>query len=316
MSSQPILSICIPTYNRSDYLRKCIDAIVSQKEFDERVEIIISDNCSSDDTEEFCNSICSIYKNIRYFRNGENVADENFTLALQRATGLLRKLTNDTVVFKPNALSYMIRAAEENLSEKPLLYFLSSGKQPNGRHDVFSIDEFVDAVGVNMTWIRSLALWEEDCKDLRVLKDNAHTQMAQIPLLLYQVESKGHAVIYDEPIMDSLPVEKKNLTYGLHQVFYNNFLGHLRTYLNKGYLSKSCYERLRKKLLLEFFCNWIIIKENNDGQYIFSDENLQRLIESEYKRDNYYLVFKAKLFKMRVASFVNKYVRPKRNQKN
>ena len=182
--------------------------------------------------------------------------------------------------------------------------------------NVFSIDEFVDAVGVNMTWIRSLALWEEDCKDLRVLKDNAHTQMAQIPLLLYQVESKGHAVIYDEPIMDSLPVEKKNLTYGLHQVFYNNFLGHLRTYLNKGYLSKSCYERLRKKLLLEFFCNWIIIKENNDGQYIFSDENLQRLIESEYKRDNYYLVFKAKLFKMRVASFVNKYVRPKRNQKN
>ena len=39
---KPLLSICIPTYNRCEYLKKSIETIISQKEFsDENVEIVI-----------------------------------------------------------------------------------------------------------------------------------------------------------------------------------------------------------------------------------------------------------------------------------
>ena len=47
--NKPLLSICIPTYNRSYYLKECLDCIVCQfrdKEVCDQVEIVISDNAS------------------------------------------------------------------------------------------------------------------------------------------------------------------------------------------------------------------------------------------------------------------------------
>lgn len=48
-----ILSICIPTYNRAEKLDACLQRILEEKEsIDEKlVEIIVSDNCSNDETE-------------------------------------------------------------------------------------------------------------------------------------------------------------------------------------------------------------------------------------------------------------------------
>lgn len=50
-----ILSICIPTFNRVDFLKKQVDFLV--KEYTPDIEVIISDNCSSDGTREYLNSL-------------------------------------------------------------------------------------------------------------------------------------------------------------------------------------------------------------------------------------------------------------------
>lgn len=56
--SLPLLSICIPTYNRSTYLRESIESIIHQSEFiSGDVEIVISDNASTDNTENIGNGI-------------------------------------------------------------------------------------------------------------------------------------------------------------------------------------------------------------------------------------------------------------------
>jgi abequosyltransferase len=53
IKSEPLLSICIPAYNREKYLKRLIESIVSQEEFIEtdEVEIIVDDGPSSDNTE-------------------------------------------------------------------------------------------------------------------------------------------------------------------------------------------------------------------------------------------------------------------------
>lgn len=50
----PLLSICIPTYNRAEYLRRTLDSIVSQEDFDSNCEIVTSDNSYTDNTEGVC----------------------------------------------------------------------------------------------------------------------------------------------------------------------------------------------------------------------------------------------------------------------
>ena len=48
----PLLSICIPTYNRAEILDKSLESITKQDIFQktDEVEIIVSDNCSQDNT--------------------------------------------------------------------------------------------------------------------------------------------------------------------------------------------------------------------------------------------------------------------------
>lgn len=52
---EKILTIAIPTYNRANYLKRALKSIA--KQYDDRLEIIVSDNASLDDTEEVVREI-------------------------------------------------------------------------------------------------------------------------------------------------------------------------------------------------------------------------------------------------------------------
>lgn len=303
---KPLLSICIPTYNRASYLEQCLEAIVKQECFDNRVEVVVSDNCSTDDTQRVGMQYQEKYANIHYFRNKENVVDMNYPLVFQRATGCLRKLTNDTVVYKPGAIRYMLKAAEDNKEKKPQIYFLSLGKLHTEPKVVSDMEEYIDTIQVNLTWIRSFAVWDEDCDDFGVLVSKSDSRMAQVPYLLEHFKRRSGAVIYDLPIMDALPVARKNVSYGLYKVFYTTFLGFIKPYLDTGEISRDCFERLRKSLLLDFFCEWIVNKEKYPDQFIFSDENLKKLVEDEYRDEAYFGQYKRKLIIMRMKADVKK----------
>jgi len=89
MNSQTtILSICVPTYNRSKFLSEALDSIIiSIKGFEDRVEIIVSDNASTDNTFDIVKEYQAKYSFIRYNRNKENVFDKNFFIAASLANG-------------------------------------------------------------------------------------------------------------------------------------------------------------------------------------------------------------------------------------
>lgn len=50
MKKAPTLSILIPTYNYGHYIEKAIHSVLKQSFED--FELIVSDNCSEDDTQE------------------------------------------------------------------------------------------------------------------------------------------------------------------------------------------------------------------------------------------------------------------------
>ena len=70
MSAAPCVSIIVPVFNSQRYLKECLDSIIKQTFTD--FEIIIIDDCSSDQSYELCSRFRDIDDRIRLFRNQEN----------------------------------------------------------------------------------------------------------------------------------------------------------------------------------------------------------------------------------------------------
>lgn len=67
----PLVSICIPTYNGEKYITETLTAACEQSY--ENIEIIISDDGSTDDTLKVCKHFSKKNSNIKIFKNAKNL---------------------------------------------------------------------------------------------------------------------------------------------------------------------------------------------------------------------------------------------------
>ncbi|OEJ15967.1 hypothetical protein BFL38_10950 [Brachyspira hampsonii] len=68
---KPLLSVVIPTYNRKDMLKEAVDSVL-QQDYD-NIQIIISDNASTDGTDILMQEYQSLYDNIIYIKREKNL---------------------------------------------------------------------------------------------------------------------------------------------------------------------------------------------------------------------------------------------------
>jgi glycosyltransferase involved in cell wall biosynthesis len=85
-SKRPVVSIGLPVYNGGEHLKKALDSLLAQNF--ENFELIVSDNASTDSTEQICLEYASKDARIRYLRNQTNIgAAKNFQRTLDLARG-------------------------------------------------------------------------------------------------------------------------------------------------------------------------------------------------------------------------------------
>lgn len=86
ISSKELVSIGLLIYNAEKYLKFAIESLLKQDY--ENFEIVISDNCSTDKTEEICRYYATQDNRIRYHRNSENIgAARNYDLVFRLSRG-------------------------------------------------------------------------------------------------------------------------------------------------------------------------------------------------------------------------------------
>jgi len=82
----PLLSVGMPVYNSEDCIGRAIESLLEQAY--PNLEIVISDNCSTDKTREICLKYAAADNRIRYHRNMIDIGKEpNFLRVLELATG-------------------------------------------------------------------------------------------------------------------------------------------------------------------------------------------------------------------------------------
>lgn len=112
---QPLLSICIPTFNRAKDLERCLYSIYSQIGDCSLIEVVVSDNASSDETGEVIRKYGKIHSSLRHWRNETNIgAERNILKLLDGARGVYVKLQGDDDFFVDYSVLPLLNVIQTN----------------------------------------------------------------------------------------------------------------------------------------------------------------------------------------------------------
>jgi glycosyltransferase involved in cell wall biosynthesis len=80
------VTVGLPIFNGARFLEHALSSVLSQTYED--LELVISDNACTDETEEPCRAACHRDSWVRYYRNGRNLgAAPNYNLLVGHARG-------------------------------------------------------------------------------------------------------------------------------------------------------------------------------------------------------------------------------------
>jgi glycosyltransferase involved in cell wall biosynthesis len=112
MTAHPRLSIGLPVYNGEEYLAESLDALLGQTYED--FELVISDNASTDGTEDICRKYAAQDKRIRYIRLSRNVgATPNHNYVFTQCRGELFKWASHDDLYARDLLRRCVDALDE-----------------------------------------------------------------------------------------------------------------------------------------------------------------------------------------------------------
>lgn len=152
--SNPLVSIGIPTYNRADgNLRKVIERALAQTY--RNVEVIVSDNCSSDGTPGLVRSIED--PRLRYIRQEINIGpNNNFNFCLSQARGEYFLLLHDDDMIDED----FVEACISSLAPGQNVGVILTGNRVMDEHDTVTEEHRNEAGGLSpldfiLGWFRN-----------------------------------------------------------------------------------------------------------------------------------------------------------------
>jgi len=99
-STRPEISICTTCYNNKNRIRESLDSIISCPHFDDRMELVIAENYSTDGTWDIIQEYARKHKNIVAFR-AKCTIGEGRALAFTRSKGKFVTSTDMDMVYDP-----------------------------------------------------------------------------------------------------------------------------------------------------------------------------------------------------------------------
>lgn len=246
------LSICIPTYNRAAKLARQAAFLQSEVKNLHGIELIISDNCSSDDTQMLCADLTGW----RINRNEVNVGlVGNLCVLSQLATGRYIWLVGDDDQINPGVVASILEAVDKG----PSFVFLN--------HKI--IDSTTGCV-VHETALSDGAEWFSDGRACAAeIASKLVGQLMFITSCVYQREHLLGAIRPADnlaaPMYYSFYCASKGSGTIIRQVCLTNFWGNTSWDIHAPQIRQEFIPRIylrlpglgyRKALMVSLLCEW------------------------------------------------------------
>lgn len=112
-SNQPLVTICIPTYNAEVTLEETLNSILNQSY--SNLIIKVFDNCSTDKTAQIVQDKISQHPNLHLIVNKENLGGEgNFTKCLQSGEGKYTAIFHADDIYDEHFIKMVVDCLEDN----------------------------------------------------------------------------------------------------------------------------------------------------------------------------------------------------------
>ncbi len=259
-SAVPVLTIAIPTWNRHEYLRQNLRQLKAEIDSigHNLVEVLVSDNCSSDATPDVVREAQLAGLAVRYVRNVENLGwARNFAQCVDLAAGKYMLLFGDDDVLCSGTLRLLIQHLKTGdngvICLRPYGYDSDYEKEnPGGGGRVHSFEDagayllkisqyftLTSAVVINRTFLK-----EVDKNQF------IHTDLATFHLVLRSALAARNNLYIDRFLVASK--RQNSFSYEYHKVFVGDFWEIIDAHIIHG-LSPYALRRLEQRRLFTYY---------------------------------------------------------------
>lgn len=297
--ARPLLTIAIPTFNRAICLRESLSSLFDQLIAQPNVELIISDNASTDETSTVVEEFEKRGLRLRYLRNQINVGpDANFIQCLEQARGKYMWLLSDDDVVVSGGLGKILTLLAEAdyalvyvrayafhkdyLAERPLERFQGLAQAiPNGL-------PFIRRVGTTIAFISAIIVNRDrySFAERPRLNSLIGSDLIHLGWLLPVLGGGGTSLI----VWERLVAGRVTLPRGweICQVFGDNLMELLSTVLPD---KKDITSSIINRALRSWFPCAIMLQMRRSTMSIQSRKSLCRSLESLHKGNWRYWVY-------------------------
>lgn len=297
---QPLLSICIPTWNRAKYLRLSLESFLEQLHGVDRkeIELFVSDNCSDDETPMVVKEYVQKGLPITYNRNEENIgAAGNFVKCMQWASGKYIYLLGDDDILEDGALLYLLNTMRNN--DYGLIHI----------HEFKNLTEELNVYANPETFLNQISYWITFMSGSIFRKDIVNqidsskyvgTHLLQMPFYIASALSRKENLIINKGILKAGLDSSNNGGYNFYEVFVKNYLNIWREYLDAGHISLALYKAIKKDIYINFMVGFnymLLVRHKNvkdeDSPYIgnrqgFKIAGAKEILEEYYGEEWYH----------------------------
>ncbi|WP_028545629.1 glycosyltransferase [Paenibacillus taiwanensis] len=249
---QPLLSICIPTFNRAPHLEHCLESIYSQVGNNELIEVIVSDNASTDATAEIANRFATRYTNMRVVRNTENIgADPNIYRVMNLAQGKFIKLQGDDDFYVDGTLLPLLHVLHSHGDCGVVQIFVRNG---DGRiwSDV-GMSVYLDITSIYATFITSIVLRREDLERVEEPALFLQSSFNQLYLQYAILEKNPRFCIMNSCMFTYAGISSDEYNFG--EVIFRSYQSILQHFVGRG-LTPEDIRKEKKRTLFEYAIPW------------------------------------------------------------
>ena len=278
----PLLAYAFITYNRSQYLRKSLRSALQQVGNDPLVEVLVSDNASTDETRTLVKEQQKRYKNLRYFCNEKNIgAEGNIHKAIERSRGEYVIVAGDDDYLQDGAL----RVVLDNIRKYrgAALFHLRKENVPRRVHEDAGIIPYIAYVGYHMTWIGGVVFRRELYPLIEEPQKYDYTGMPQVYLQLEMLRKNPKFVILYGMFLTEGSGERTPSGFNFAETFIKHYLDILMAASEiPAYLLSDEKKRLMDELIYD--CLQKIVRYQHD----LSLDGIFDIVREYYGEEPYY----------------------------